>query len=89
VLTVTPVLPFDPGTRQQWPGSAFTITDPAKVARIAAVIDALPELPPGVYDCPFGTGSAVQLTSMQLTFRITLSLGAMGLDPLREALSRC
>ena len=69
VLTVTPVLPFDPGTRQKWPGSAFTITDPAKVARIAAVIDALPQLPPGVYDCPFGTGSGVQLTSMQLTFR--------------------
>lgn len=71
VLTVTPVLPFDPGTRQQWPGSAFTITDPAKVARIAAVIDALPQLPPGVYDCPFGTGSGMQLTSMQLTFRTT------------------
>jgi len=71
VLTVTPVLPFDPGTRQEWPGSAFAITDPAKVARIAAVIDALPQLPPGVYDCPFGTASGEQLTSMQLTFRTT------------------
>ena len=69
VLTVAPVLPYDPGTRQEWPGSAFTVTDPAKVARIAAVIDALPQLPPGVYDCPFGTGSGMQHTSMQLTFR--------------------
>jgi hypothetical protein len=69
VVTVIPVFPLNAVPSREWPGPAVTITDPAKVARIAAVINALPQLPPGVYGCPFGNGSPRQLSSMQLTFR--------------------
>jgi hypothetical protein len=68
-VTVTPVFPLNADTGREWPGPAVTITDPAKVARIVAVINALPQLPSGVYDCPFGNGSPRQLSSMQLIFR--------------------
>ena len=37
VVTVTPVFPFNSVPSREWPGSAVMITDPAKVARIAAV----------------------------------------------------
>lgn len=69
VVTVTPVFGFDPGTSRDQPGSAFTITDPAKVAQIAAVINDLRQLPAGPYSCPTEADSATMLTSMQLTFR--------------------
>jgi len=39
-----------------------TITDPAKVRKIAAVIDALPVFPPGIMSCPAFQGRAMQLT---------------------------
>lgn len=69
VVTVTPLLPFTASTSGERPGPAFTITDPVKVARIAAVVNALPQLPPGVYDCPAEPGSPpMQVISMQLTF---------------------
>ena len=51
------------------PTNAFTITDPATVAKIAAVIDGLRQLPDGTSNCPAQVGSAPMLTSMQLTFR--------------------
>jgi hypothetical protein len=69
VVTVTPVFPLNADTGREWAGPTVTITDPAKVAQIVAVINALPQLPSGVYDCPFGNGSPRQLSSMQLTFR--------------------
>ena len=37
VVTVTPVFPFNSVPSREWPGSTVMITDPAKVARIAAV----------------------------------------------------
>ena len=69
VVTVTPVFDFGSGPSRGEPDSAFTITDPATVAKIAAVIDGLRQLPDGTYNCPAEAGSAPMLTSMQLTFR--------------------
>ena len=46
---------------------AFTVTDPATVARIAAVIDGLRQLQDGPYSCPSEPNSATLLTTMQLT----------------------
>jgi hypothetical protein len=39
-----------------------TITDPGQVRAITALIDGLPEFPPGVYSCPADFGSALVLT---------------------------
>jgi hypothetical protein len=44
------------------PPASVTVTDPAQVRRIAAVIDALPLSPPGVFSCPFDAGAKVVLT---------------------------
>ena len=38
-----------------------TVTDPAKVAAIAAVIDELPIFPPGSYNCPADRGGGIRL----------------------------
>ena len=69
VVTVTPVFGFGSAPSRGEPDGAFTVTDPATVAQIAAVIDGLRQLPGGAYSCPAGAGSAMMLTSMQLTFR--------------------
>jgi len=69
VVTVTPVFDFDSGPSRGEPDDAFTITDPATVAKIAAIIDGLRQLQDGSYSCPAGAGSAMMLTSMQLTLR--------------------
>lgn len=69
VVTVTPVFDFGSGPSRGEPDGAFTITDPATVAKIAVVIDGLRQLPDGTYDCPAEAGSAPMLTSMQLIFR--------------------
>ena len=69
VVTVTPMFDFDSGPSPGEPDGAFTITDPATVAKIAAIIDGLRQLPDGTYSCPAEAGSAMILTSMQLTFR--------------------
>jgi hypothetical protein len=69
VVTVTPVFDFGSGPSPAGPDGAFTITDPAAVARIAAAIDGLRQLPDGIYNCPSEVGSGPMLTSMRLTFR--------------------
>ena len=69
VVTVTPVFDYAPGTSRETPDAAFTITDPAKVAQIAAVISGLRQLPAGPYGCPAEADFPMLLTSMQLTFR--------------------
>lgn len=69
---VTPVFGSNPGTSRDKPGYyAFTITDPAEVARMAAVINGLHPVQPGTYNCPAVVGAAMELTSMQLTFKTT------------------
>jgi hypothetical protein len=69
VVTVTPVFDYGSGTSHETPDVAFTITDPAKVAQIAAVIDSLRQFPAGTYSCPAEADFPMLLTSMQLTFR--------------------
>jgi hypothetical protein len=64
-VTITPVAGLRPLPADDRP---VTVTDPAKVARIAAVIDGLPLFPPGEFSCPADFGRA-----MRLTFRATLA----------------
>jgi hypothetical protein len=72
VVTVTPVFGRDPNTSRHHLDHAFTITDPAKVARIAAVINGLAPFPVGVLSCAEDNGAA-----MQLTFRTSLGAPAV------------
>jgi hypothetical protein len=44
------------------PPAPVTVTDPAQVRRIVALIDALPLSPPGVFSCPFDADAEVVLT---------------------------
>ena len=67
VLTVTPVFGQDPNVSRHHLDHAFTITDPAKVARIAKVINRLALFPIGVLSCARGNGA-----EMKLTFRTSL-----------------
>jgi hypothetical protein len=63
VVTVAPV--FGVGSvsaRDRRADPAVTITDPAKVAAIAAVVDGLPVFPPGTMSCPADFGSKIRLT---------------------------
>jgi hypothetical protein len=62
VLTVTPVFGQDPNVSRHHLDHAFTITDPAKVARIAAVINGLAPFPVGVLSCARDNGAAMRLT---------------------------
>ena len=67
VVTVTPVFGRDPNTGRHHLDHAFTITDPAKVARIAAIINGLAPFPIGELSCAEDNGAA-----MRLTFRTSL-----------------
>jgi hypothetical protein len=63
VLTVTPVFGLNPGSRAERLDRAFTVTDPATVARIAAVVNGLTRFPDGAFSCP-----AESVGQMRLTF---------------------
>jgi hypothetical protein len=52
VVTVTPVFGLQPDISRETLDHAFTLTDPATVAKVAAVIDSLDPVPPGTYSCP-------------------------------------
>jgi hypothetical protein len=69
VVTVTPVSDFGSSPSRGVPGHAVTITNPATVATIAALIDGLRQLPHGTYSCPSEAATAMMLTAMQLTVR--------------------
>jgi hypothetical protein len=64
VVTLAPLPGLGP--QSQRPAATgnrpVTITDPAKVAAIAAVVDGLPLFPPGTYSCPADFGTGIQLT---------------------------
>jgi hypothetical protein len=62
VVTVTPVFGSDPHTSRHHLDHPFTITDPAKVARIEAIINGLDRFPIGVLSCARGNGAAMKLT---------------------------
>jgi hypothetical protein len=62
VVTVTPYFGLYLGPRVERLDRAFTVTDPAKVARIAAVIDGLARFPAGMFSCPADYGGQMRLT---------------------------
>jgi hypothetical protein len=62
VVTVTPVFGRDPNISRHDLDHAFTITDPAQVARIAAVINGLAPFPIGELSCAEDNGAAMRLT---------------------------
>ena len=49
-------------TRHTRPPAPVTITDPAKVRALVALIDGLPLFPPATYSCPAAFGDALVLT---------------------------
>ena len=62
VLTVTPVFGLNPDPRAERLDHAFTVTDPAQVARIAAVVNSLTRFPAGAFSCPADAGGQMRLT---------------------------
>ena len=68
IVTVTPVFGLNAVKRLEHLDRAFTVTDPARVARITAVIDGLTRFPPGTFSCPADFAAA-----MRLTFRASAS----------------
>ena len=62
VVTVTPYFGLYPSPRVERLDRAFTVTDPAKVARIAALIDGLARFPAGTFSCPADFGGQMRLT---------------------------
>jgi hypothetical protein len=68
VATVTPVFGSDPNIGRHHLDHAFTITDPAQVARIAGTINGLAPFPVNVLSCSEGNGAA-----MKMTFKASLS----------------
>ncbi len=51
-----------PGLSGVKPPAPVTVTNKAKVAKIAALAGALPVFPPGVYSCPADNGQSLMLT---------------------------
>ena len=72
VVTVTPVFGRDPNISRHHLDHAFTITDPAKVARIAGIINDLAPFPIGVLSC-----AADNRAAMRLTFRTSVGARAI------------
>jgi hypothetical protein len=62
VLTVTPVFGLNPDPRAERLDRAFTVTDPATVARIAPVVNGLTRFPDGAFSCPAEYGGQMRLT---------------------------
>jgi hypothetical protein len=62
VLTVTPVFGLNPDPRAERLDRAFTVTDPATVARVAAVVNSLTRFPDGAFSCPADSGGQMRLT---------------------------
>ena len=61
-VTVTPVFGSNRNARLDRLDRAFTVTDPARVARIVALANGLTVYPPGVFSCPVDFGGAMRLT---------------------------
>ena len=84
VVTVTPVFGLQPDKKLEPLDRAFTVTSPAKVARIAAVIDGLTLFPPGMANCPADRGGQMRLTFRTspdgpVVARLTAEYGGCGL----------
>jgi hypothetical protein len=62
VVTITPVFGLQAVKRFERLDPAVTVTNPAKVTAIAAVIDELTLFPPGTFSCPADFGAYMTLT---------------------------
>jgi hypothetical protein len=60
-VTVTPVFGSNPDPRRDRLDHAFTVTDPAQVARIVALANGLTIFPPGARPCPADFGGAMRI----------------------------
>jgi hypothetical protein len=88
VLTVTPVFGFNPAPRAERLDRAFTVTDPATVARIAAVVNGLTRFPGGAFSCPAESGGQMRLTFFTrpggpVVTRLTAEYGGCGVVSVR------
>jgi hypothetical protein len=88
VLTVAPVFGFSPDPRAERLDRAFTVTDPATVARIAAVVNGLTRFPGGAFSCPAESGGQMRLTFStrpggRVVARLTAQYGGCGVVSVR------
>ena len=88
VVTVTPVFGFNPNPRAGRLDRAFTVTDPAKVARIVAVVNGLTRFPDGSFSCPAEFGGQMRLTFATrpggpVVARLTAEYGGCGVVSVR------
>jgi hypothetical protein len=60
-VSVTPVFGLNRDPRLDPLDRAFTVTSPARLARIIALADALPPFPPGAFACPADFGGEMRL----------------------------
>jgi hypothetical protein len=82
VVTITPLANADRAGRQ------VTVTDPARVARIAGAVNALPVYPPrGPMWCDINVPAGGGVPAMQLTFRA--SAGSRGLAVVTASQGMC
>ena len=88
VLTVTPVFGLNRDPRAERLDRAFTVTDPAQVARIAAVVNGLARSPAGAFSCPADSGAQMRLTFSvgpggPVVARLTAEYGGCGIVSVR------
>jgi hypothetical protein len=88
VLTVTPVFGFNPAPRPERLDRAFTVTDPATVARVVAVVNGLTRFPDGAFSCPAESGGQMRLTFSTrpggpVVARLTAQYGGCGVVSVR------
>ena len=88
VLTVTPVFGLNPDPRAERLDRAFTVTDPATVARIAAIVNGLTRFPDGTFSCPAESGGQMRLTFSTrpggpVVARLTAQYGGCGIVSVR------
>jgi hypothetical protein len=88
VLTVNPVFGLNPDPRAERLDRAFTVTDPATVARIAAIVNGLTRFPDGTFSCPFESGGQMRLTFSTrpggpVVARLTAQYGGCGIVSVR------
>ena len=88
VVTVTPVFGLYHAPRVERLDRSFTVTDPAKVARIAAVVNGLTRFPDGTFSCPAESGGQMRLTFRMrpggaVAARVTAQYGGCGVVSVR------
>ena len=82
-VTVTPAFGLNQDPRRDRLDHAFTVTNPAQVARIVALADALTVYPPGLHPCPADFGGVMRLAFLdraggQVLARFSAQYGGCG-----------